>query len=542
MVVECAGEDIAVQMETINQVVVAAIFGLLLIMFLGPPLVLGVIYLSDRRQKQHAILRNFPILGRLRYLLEHLGPELRQYLFDADLEGKPFTREGYRAIVFAGKYLKTLVSFGSKRDFEQPGWYVRNEMLPTLMEEMGVDRDSRIPTRSYVIDEEGLFRRRESMTDTDVAPWTLSDEFALTLGAELESPWTMRGLIGMSAMSYGAMGRNAIQAYSHGLSMARGSWLNTGEGGLSEHHLVGGGDVVFQVGPGLFGVRGEGGDWSWDIFEQKAETPQVCGFELKFHQGAKIRGGHVEASKVTPEIAALRGVPVGQTIDSPNRFPMFRGLDDALDHVARMRERGGKPVGIKVVIGGPRFLDGLAEAMARRGDGPDWITVDGGEGGSGATYQEMADSMGLPVRSGIVEADDSLRRYGIRERVKIIASGKLSSADRIALTLALGADAVTIARGLMISVGCIQAQRCHSNECPVGVATTDERLMQALVVNEKKWRVLNYVVTLRAGLTSLSAAAGLRSPTQFERRHAVYRDAFGRSYGAAALFPQPPAA
>jgi glutamate synthase domain-containing protein 2 len=286
-------------------------------------------------------------------------------------------------------------------------------------------------------------------------------------------------------------------------------------------------------------VRTEGGNWSWDAFERQAELEQVRGFELKFHQGAKIRGGHIEASKVTPEIAALRGVPVGRAIDSPNRFPMFRSLDDALDHVAQMRERACRPVGVKLVIGGPGFLDELAAAMARRGDGPDWIAVDGGEGGSGATYQEMADSMGLPIGSGIVEADDALRRHGVRDRVKIFAAGKLTSPDRIALALALGADAVAIARGLMISVGCIQAQRCHSNTCPVGVATTDERLMHALVVEEKRWRVLNYVVTLRAALTSLSAAAGLQSPTQFERRHAVYRDAFGRTYGADQLFPYP---
>jgi glutamate synthase domain-containing protein 2 len=343
----------------------------------------------------------------------------------------------------------------------------------------------------------------------------------------------------MSAMSYGALGRHAIQAFSHGLSMAGGTWLNTGEGGLSEHHLVGGGDVVFQIGPGLFGVRNEAGAWCWDTFERQAQVEQVRAFELKFHQGAKIRGGHVEAEKVTPEIAGIRGVPPWQTIDSPNRFPMFSSLDDALDHVARMRELGGKPVGIKVVVGGPGSLDEFAATMARRGDGPDWITVDGGEGGSGATYQEMADSMGLPVNSGIVEADDALRRHGVRDRVKIIASGKLTSADRIALALAFGADAVAIARGFMISVGCIQAQRCHSNTCPVGVATTDERLMEALVVEEKQWRVLNYVVTLRAGLASLAAAAGLESPTQFGRRHAVYRDAFGRIYGADELFPTP---
>jgi len=528
-----------VQMEFINQIVILVIFGLLLVVFLGPPVVLGILYFSDRRQRQHAVLRNYPILGRLRYLLEHVGPEFRQYLFSGDLEGKPFTREGYRSIVFAGKYMKTLISFGSKRDFDEPGWYVRNALLPTLLNDMAVEREPRIPTRRYVIEEEGLFTRRERMVDTDVAPWTLGDAFALTLGAGLEQPWDLRGLVGMSAMSYGAMGRNAIQAYSHGLSMARGTWLNTGEGGLSEHHLVGGGDVVFQIGPGLFGVRSETGTWSWDAFERQAQVDQVRGFELKFHQGAKIRGGHVEAAKVTPEIAGLRGVPPWQSIDSPNRFPMFRSLDDALDHVARMRELGGKPVGIKVVVGGPGSLDELAEAMARRGDGPDWITADGGEGGSGATYQEMADSMGLPVGSGIVEADDALRRHGVRDRVKIIASGKLTSSDRIALALALGADAVAIARGLMISVGCIQAQRCHSNTCPVGVATTDERLMGALVVDEKKWRVLNYVVTLRAGLASLAAAAGLHSPTQFGRQHAVYCDAFGRSYGADELFPQP---
>ncbi len=525
--------------DAVTQLFVVAIFVVLLAMFLGPPVVAAVLYRADRRQAQHAVLRNYPILGRLRYLLEHVGPEFRQYLFDADLEGNPFPRDRYRSIVFAGKYMKTLVSFGSKRDFERPGWYIRNALLPTLVEDLAVVRSPRIPTKHYVIEREGLFTRRERLVDTDVAPWTLSDEVAPVLGADLPRPWVMRGLVGMSAMSYGALGRNAIQAFSHGLGRAGGSWLNTGEGGLSPHHLVGGGDVVFQIGPGLFGVRTEGGAWSWDAFERQAAIESVRGFELKFHQGAKIRGGHVEAAKVTPEIAALRGVPVGRAIDSPNRFEMFRGIDDVLDHVARMRERGGVPVGIKVVVGGPGALDDFARAMARRGDGPDWLTIDGGEGGSGATYQEMADSMGLPVLSAVVEADDALRRFGVRSRLKLIASGKLVSPDRIALALALGADAVAIARGLMISVGCIQAQRCHSNECPVGVATTDERLMRALVVEEKQWRVLNYVVTLRAALASLAAAAGLRSPTEFARHHAVHRDELGQVLAGDRLHPLP---
>jgi len=522
-----------------TQLLVLAILVLLTVMFLGPPVLLGILYVVDRRQSQHAVLRNFPILGRLRYLLEHVGPELRQYLFDADLEGKPFTREGYRSIVFAGKYLKTLISFGSKRDFDAPGWYVRNAVLPTLLPDMGVDQTPAIATRRYRIEDEGLFSRHETLVDLEVAPWTLHDEFAPRLGADLPHPWTLRGLVGMSAMSYGALGRHAILAMSHGLADATGTWMNTGEGGLSKHHLAGGGDVVFQIGPGLFGVRDAAGAWSWETFRRQAEIELVRGFELKFHQGAKIRGGHVEGAKVTPEIAAIRGVEPGKSIDSPNRFPMFRSLDDALDHVARMREEGGKPVGIKVVVGGPGGMDEIAAAMARRGDGPDWITVDGGEGGSGATYQEMADSMGLPIRSGLVEADDALRRHGVRDRVRLFASGKLTSPDRIALALALGADAVNVARGLMISVGCIQAQKCHSNECPVGVATTDEHLMRALVVEEKRWRVLNYVIAMRAGLTSLAAAAGLRSPTQFERHHAVYLDAYGRSQGADTLFPLP---
>ncbi len=526
-------------LSTLSDIAILFTFALLLVMVLVPPLVLFWLYWSDRHQHQHAVLRNFPLLGRVRYFLEHLGPELRQYLFNADREGKPFSRDEYLSVVFSGKYLKSLISFGSKRDYELPGWYLRNALLPVLMEEMDVEREPRIQTRHYSIDEEGLFSRREHLASASVSRWTLPEDAAPVLGAELAHPWILGGLIGMSGMSYGSLGRNAIRAMSEGIGMAGGSWVNTGEGGLSEHHLVGGADVVFQIGPGLFGVRGADGDWSWDEFRARAAEPQVRGIELKFHQGAKIRGGHVEGKKITAEIAAIRRVPVGQTIDSPNRFPMFADVDGALDWIARMRREAGKPVGIKIVIGGPGAADPLARAIARRGDGPDWITVDGGEGGSGATFQEMADTVGLPVRSGILELDDALRRAGVRDRLKIFASGRLFSADRIALALCFGADAVNVGRGLMISVGCIQAQRCHANTCPVGVATTDEELMQALVVDEKRYRVLNYLVTLRAGLTSLAAASGLSSPTQFERQHASYRDAFGRIYSADELFPLP---
>jgi glutamate synthase domain-containing protein 2 len=518
---------------------ILAIFLILVVVFAAPPLVLFWLRRLDRRQHQHAVLRNFPLLGRLRYLFEHVGPELRQYLFDADRGGKPFSRDDYRAVVFAAKYADTMVSFGTKRDYEAPGWFLRNALFPTLEANVEVVREPRVRSRRYRISDEGLFAREERLEEFERPPHTLPDAWALRLGEGLPQPWELRGLVGMSAMSYGSLGRHAIQALSHGLAVAGATWMNTGEGGLSPHHLVGGGDVVFQIGPGLFGVRTQAGEWDWDEFRRKAETGPVRGIELKFHQGAKIRGGHLEGAKVTEEIAGIRRVQAGRTIDSPNRFPMFDSVDGMLDWVARMRETGGKPVGVKLVMGGPGAADELAAAMARRGDGPDWITVDGGEGGSGAAYQELADAVGVPVLSGIVVADDALRRHGVRERVRLFASGKLITPDRVALALSLGADAANIARGMMISVGCIQAQRCHTNRCPVGVATTDEELMRALVVEEKQWRVANYVLTLRAGLTSLTAAAGLLSPRQFGREHAVFKDAHGRIHSAEELFPSP---
>jgi glutamate synthase (ferredoxin) len=523
-----------------EQIAVKILIGLILIMISVPPLLLLVWYFKDKNQSQHSILRNFPLLGRIRYLLEMLGPEFRQYLFDADDEGRPFSRTDFSNIVIQGKYLKTVIGFGSKRDFDKPGLFIKNAMFPKQKEEMKVNIMPKISTRRYV-GTEGLFSRTEHLENVEVSPWTLSEEDAIVVGPNCKKPWKVKGPVGMSAMSYGALGENAISSLSHGLGMATGSWVHTGEGGLAPYHTVGGGDVIMQIGSGIFGVRNIDGSFSWDKFKEKSENPQVACFEIKLAQGAKIRGGHVEGSKVNEEIASIRGVEPWKTVDSPNRHNQFNDLETLFEFIHKLKETGGKPVGIKIVMGGSDSADELAKYMSESGGGPDFITVDGGEGGSGATYQEMADSMGMPIKSGIIYCDDALRKFGVRHKVKLFASGKLFSPDKIAIALASGADLVNIARGMMISVGCIGAQKCHTNKCPVGVATTDPGHQKALVVDEKKWRVLNYIITLRNGLHSLAAATGVDSYTKFDRSHIVYKDQFGKVTSLDKLFPYPEA-
>ena len=515
--------------------------GLVLLLLLLVPLLLFLyLYVHDRRQTQHSVLRNFPLLGRVRYFLEMMGPELRQYMFDADDEGRPFSRIDFSNIVVQGKYLKTVIGFGSKRDFDKPGLFIRNSMFPKQKEEMRVMISPKIRTKRYM-GTEGLFSRIEHLEEVEVSPWTVPEEDAVIIGPDCKEPWKVRGPVGMSAMSYGALGENAISSMSYGLGMATGSWVHTGEGGLAPYHTIGGGDVIMQIGSGIFGVRNEDGKFSWEKFKEKAANPHLRCFEIKLAQGAKIRGGHVEGSKVNEEIAAIRGVTPWETVDSPNRHHQFHDIPSLFDFIDEMRTQGGKPVGIKIVMGGPDSADELAQDMAKSGRGPDFITVDGGEGGSGATYQEMADSMGLPIKSGLIYCDNAFRKFGVRDKVKIFSSGKLFSPDRIAISLASGADLVNIARGMMISVGCIGAQKCHTNKCPVGVATTDKDHQKALVVDEKKWRGLNYVITLRNGLHTLAAASGIDSYTKFNRNHVVYRDQYGKVTSLEELFPYPSA-
>ncbi|WP_164667933.1 FMN-binding glutamate synthase family protein [Virgibacillus doumboii] len=495
-------------------------------------LVVGIyLYFIDRTQKQHPVLRNYPLIGRARYFFESIGPELRQYFFNNDNEGKPFSRNDYSHIVRKAKYKRDVYGFGSQRDFEEAGYYVRNSMFPKLSEELKMDRETKVQTNRYLLIKEPLFAQREEKLEEHESPVYLLDEKdTIVIGEKCKYPFKVRGQIGMSAMSYGSLGDRAITALSEGLGIAKGTWMNTGEGGISDYHLKGGVDLIMQIGPGMFGVRDREGNFNWDELLEKSKIPQLKAFEVKLAQGAKTRGGHIDGEKVTEEIARIRMVEPYKSIDSPNRFPEFSDMPSLFDFIERIREHTGKPVGMKIVIGSHIEADELAKQIRDTGKGPDFITVDGGEGGTGASYQELTDSVGLPIRSALPLVDNALKKYGVRNTVKIFASGKLVSPDRVAMALAMGADLVNIARGFMITVGCIQALQCASNMCPVGVTTTDPDLQKALVVDEKKHRTTNYVITMRKGLFRIAAASGLDSPVHFKREHVVYKDEKGKTW------------
>ncbi len=508
-------------LSTMLVVVLAILFLLAFIL-----LVMVVYYfLFDRKQKEHSVLRNYPLIGRMRYFLEKIGPELRQYWFDSDSEGKPIPRDDYIHIVKAAKYKRQVIGFGAKRDFDKEGFYIRNDMFPRLTEELDIDRDTVSLTNRYLLIRDPLFTRRvEKLEKDESLAYLLRDEDAVVIGPKVKNPFVAKGIIGMSAMSYGALGKNAITALSKGLAQAKGTWMNTGEGGLSPYHLEGGVDLIMQIGPALFGIRDSEGRLDEKELKRKSELPEIKAFEIKLAQGAKTRGGHIDAEKVTPEIADIRKLVPYHSIDSPNRFHEFDNVEKMCEFIEYVRGVTEKPVGVKIVVGGVDSVIPLAKYMRDTGKGPDFITIDGSEGGTGASYPDLSESVGLPIKSALPILHATLKKYGVRDKVKIIASGKLYSPDKIAIALAMGADLVNIARGFMISVGCIQTLKCHTNSCPVGVTTTDEDLQKALVVDEKKHRVANYVITLRKGLFRVSAAAGLQSPTQFSEKNIMYKD------------------
>lgn len=505
--------------------IIIGVIGLVVILI---PLIMFVrVYSHDRKQEQHTILRNYPVLGKVRYIVEKMGPELRQYLFNNDNEGKPFSRRQFEFVYKAAKYNDRMLGYGSERDFEKGGYYLVNNMFPTQREDVRIDQRPKVKTKTYHINDEGLFSRKEKFEDAELDPFLLADEDAIILGKDtVRQPFKVKGMIGQSAMSFGSLGDHAITALSKGLGIAGGAWMNTGEGSLSPYHQKGDVDIIMQISSGLFGVRTEDGEMDWDRFVEKSRIEQVKAFEIKLAQGAKQRGGHVDGSKVTKEIAEIRNIKEGQTVDSPNSFHEFSDVEGLLHFLQKMRELGGKPVGTKIVIGDEHQVEQYVAKMKEINIVPDFITIDGGEGGSGATYYELAESVGLPAFAALPMLDDMLKKYGLRDRTHIIASGKLLTPDRAAMALSLGADMINIARGFMLSVGCIMAEVCHTNRCPTGVTTTDDKLQQALIIEEKKYRVANYVVAMREGIFDLTAVAGLKSPREFTREHIIYKQHF----------------
>jgi glutamate synthase domain-containing protein 2 len=463
-----------------------------------------VMYIVDINQTQHAIRRNFPVIGRFRYLFEKLGEYFRQYFFAQDREEMPFNRAQRSWVYRAAKNEDNTVAFGSTRDLRPVGTVIFvNCPYPVL--------------------------------DTDVAPTS-----ALQIGPYARRPYVTDLIFNVSAMSFGSISKPAVLALSKGSAMA-GNWLNTGEGGLSPYHLEGGADIVFQLGTAKYGARDESGYLSDEKLREAASHPQVRMIELKLSQGAKPgKGGILPGAKVTEEIAKIRGIPVGVDSISPNRHPEIACAGDLLDMIHRIRDVTGLPTGFKAVIGAYGWLDELFELINKRGieSAPDFITVDSGDGGTGAAPMSLMDCVGLPIRESLPLVVDIIARHGLKGRIRVIASGKLITPAESAMALCLGADFINSARGFMFALGCIQAMQCNKNTCPTGVTTHDPRLQRGLVVSDKAERVAHYSRNMDHEICVIAHSCGVAEPRRLRRFHCRVVQSNGRSVPLDELFPE----
>ncbi len=464
-------------------------------------LLLMVLFVHDLLQTEHALRRNFPVIGRMRYFLERQGEYFRQYFFAHDRQEMPFNRATRSWIYRTAKGLGGLIGFGSSNDLREPGTIIFvNSPYPLLEEEC-------VPSP------------------------------ALTIGPDCEQPFVAESIFNISGMSFGALSAPAVRALSIGAARA-GVWMNSGEGGLSPYHLEGGGDLIFQIGTAKYGVCDDEGRLDDGRLREVAQ--QVKAFEIKISQGAKPgRGGMLPAAKVTDEIARIRGIKPFQVAGSPNRHREVKSPDDLLDMVEHIRAVTGKPVGFKAAIGSDLYPRMLCEAILRRGmaAAPDFITVDGGEGGSGAAPQVLMDHVSLPIAEALPMLVDVLQGYGLRERIRVIASGKLVTSANVAWALCAGADFVTTARGFMFSLGCIQSLQCHMDTCPTGITTHNPRLQKGLVVRDKANRVANYAAWVNMEVDVLAHACGLGNAREFRREHVRIVQQAGRSLGLDEIHP-----
>jgi len=462
-----------------------------------------IIYIIDRNQTVHAIRRNYPVIGRFRYWFEHLGTFFRQYFFTMDREELPFNRAERSWVYRAAKNISNTVAFGSTRDLKPAGTVIFvNCPYPTL----GKDAVTPKP---------------------------------LTIGENARQPYTTSSIFNISGMSYGALSKPAIIALSHGARKA-GAWMNTGEGALSPYHLEGGADIVFQIGTAKYGVRDHQGNLSDDKLREVAAYEQVKMFEIKLSQGAKPgKGGILPGAKVTAEIAAIRGIPQGEDSISPNRHPDINSNDDLLNLVHHIREVTGKPVGFKAVVGAYGWIDELCKKIQERGPdyAPDFITVDSCTGGTGAAPMSLIDYVGLPIQESLPLVVDKLNEYELRERIKVIASGKLITPAEVVWALCMGADFIVSARGFMFAMGCIQALQCDKNTCPTGITTHDKKLQRGLVHSQKSWRVTHYIQNMIHEVGVIGHSCGVKSPREFKRFHARIVQSNGRSLPLDELYP-----
>lgn len=469
-------------------------------------IVIAVLYVFDKYQTANSVRRNYPVVGRFRAFFEHLGEFFRQYFFAMDREELPFNRAQRNWAERASKNMDNTGAFGSTKNLLHEGTIMfANCMFPKL------DEDATLPS-------------------------------PMVFGPYCRKPYATASFFNISAMSYGSLSRPAVRALSKGASLA-GIWLNTGEGGISPWHLEGGCDVVYQMGTAKYGARDAAGRLSDEKLREIGANPLVRMIELKLSQGAKPgKGGILPAIKVTEEIARVRGIPAGKASVSPNRHPEINSLAELLDMINRIRDVSGLPTGFKAVIGAYGWLDEFCQLIHRRGleSAPDFITIDSGDGGTGAAPLPLMDEMGLPIRESLPRVVDKLNEYGLKPRIKVLASGKRVTPSEVAWALCAGADAVNSARGFMFALGCIQAMRCNRNTCPTGITTHDKRLQRGLDPAEKSVRVAHYAKNMVKEVSIIAHSCGVTEPRLLKRKHARVVSANGLSLGLDELHPDVP--
>ena len=477
-------------------------------------LIVVVVAVYDVTQKDHAILRNFPVVGHFRYWLEAVGPELRQYIVAANDEERPFSRDQRRWVYASAKNENNTFGFGTDNDLERGSPHI-------LIQHNTLGHKA------------GDFERKGEHDEAYPLPCTK----VLGEARGRSGAFRPRSLVNISAMSFGSLSAAATEAINRGCYEA-GCMQNTGEGGIAPHHLHGG-RLMWQIGTGYFGCRAADGTFSLERFLETVAGNPVRAIEIKLSQGAKPGlGGILPGKKVTPEIAAIRGIPVGRTCMSPASHSAFACADSLLDFAEMLADRTGLPVGIKSAVGTLGFWEQLADLMAGGDRGLDFITIDGAEGGSGAAPLVFTDHVALPFKLGFPRVHGIFAQRGIEDQLVWIGSGKLGFPAPALLALALGCDMVNVAREAMLAIGCIQAQKCHTGHCPTGVATQSAWLTRGLDPTSKAARLANYVVTLRKELTRLAHACGFDHPANVPLDQLEIVTGHLRTTSATALFGQ----